>query len=98
MRDIIRHKRERERRWRCIWVKGDVQRLFGGLRGTNHQESHVAESATGLHQAESLQPFPPTTVSLHVLECRLRAVSATPVFGAVTTEQPIAHIMNRDWM
>ena len=55
-----------------------------------------AESATVSHQVESRSPFSPTAVSMPVLECRLRALSSTPIVRSVATEQPIAHIMNWD--
>ena len=97
IRDIIRQEREQERQCRCVWLRGGVPPLFGGPRGTNHQESHLEESTTVSHQAESRPLFSPTAVSLRILECRLRAVSSNPILGSVATQQPIAHIMNWDW-
>ena len=114
MRDNIRHEGEGGQQCRCILVKGDVPRLFGGLRGRNrppsnpgvtrgctvqkkgrnHQESQVVDFAIGFHRAESRPPFSPATVSLRLLECPLQAVSATPIVGSVSTEQPNAHIVN----
>ena len=45
MRDLIHQEGEQERQRRCIWMRRDVPPFFGGLRGANHQESPVAESA-----------------------------------------------------